>query len=658
MMTTSNVAAQQHSVITQCRVCHNDVPSGAFCGYCGAHLYQLPGNGPDQLRIRAYAAEPSEQLLRLSLASTLFPHLSPRSQSAFRAALGLLIISLVVLALLRWQAAEIAVSALGLPLLFVAYLQQANAIRDLGLRVVLLTSLIGAGLGAAWALLTGRFLANSYLGVAGAGQVGARLIGQGVGISVVGAILMVVPAALMRFFRPASRESLDGYLIGALGAFCYTAAAILSRTAPQLSSGLVAHHKPVSVLLMQAGIQGVATPLTAAAAGGLVGAAFWFTRRAQPQRGPLRSAVISALSVVILVHAVLGIIDIASLTPAVQLGLRLLVAGIALLALRIGLHLGLLHEQPDSTRGVPVLCFHCRHVVPDMPFCSNCGAAARAASRTARHTRRAAAKASAQAAPTGVFPGYAVPPGSYNVPLQRSTSPARLILAVGACLAVAVAVVSAISVKTTPAPVHYACPPDCGRPPIGPPVGGEPGQAPGAEPPAPPQPPAAPPVAVKTFPRFTSKDGAFSVAYLPSANIEKNDNGITLTFDKIDGEIRLFGTPANNRTPRQVVEQYIQKNYRTAQTAYQIPNAMVGYEPGYGEVDDFSLEDPNAASTRGRLLVMTAVKNGLALVAVANGPMIRFTPRTSPHPSAVNLMIAQLLGNSVNTFTWNKPASQ
>jgi hypothetical protein len=106
-----------------------------------------------------------------------------------------------------------------------------------------------------------------------------------------------------------------------------------------------------------------------------------------------------------------------------------------------------------------------------------------------------------------------------------------------------------------------------------------------------------------------------------------------------------------------VVGQYIQKNYRTAQTAYQIPNAIVGYEPGYGEVDDFSLEDPNAASTRGRLLVMTAVKNGLALVAVAEGPMIRFTPRTSAHPSAVNMMIAQPMGNSVNSFTWNKPAS-
>ena len=389
----------------------------------------------------------------------------------------------------------------------------------------------------------------------------------------------------------------------------------------------------------------------------LTGVALWFNPRGRTRHGPLRRAVIGALAVVVVLYGGLGVVDVASVAPAVQLGLNLIIAAIALLALRIGVHLALLHEQPDPTRGEAVLCFHCRHAVPDMAFCPNCGAAARASSRTARNARRAVAEASTGATPSGLFPGYGVPPGSYTALLPRSTSPAALIGAVTAVLAVAVATVSAISVKASPAAVRYACPPDCGRPPIGPPVGGDPGQASAAEPPEI-VPPHEPPVAVKTYPRFTSKDGAFSVAYLPAADVTKSDDGITMTFDQVDGEIRLFGTPADNRTPRQIVEQYIQKNYRTAQTSYQIPNAMVGYEPGYGEVDDFSLENPNAASKRGRLLVMTAVKNGLALVAVAEGPMIRFTPRTSGHPSAVNMMIAQLMGNSVNSFTWNKSAGQ
>lgn len=656
-MTTSSTAAQQDSAIVQCRVCHCDVPSGAFCGYCGAHLYQLPGSGPDRLRADSYVAEPNEQLVRLSLISSLFPHLLPRSRTAFRVALGLLMVLLVVVALMRWQAALIAVSVFGVAALFIAYVRQAGVRSDLGRPVIAWTSLAGLVLGAGWAYLTGPVLASTYLSVLGAGNGGGRLLAQGLSIPVLGALLMLVPVVLARVYRPASRESLDGYAIGARSALFFTAAAIAVRAAPQLSNGLVAHHKPAGVLLMQAGVQGLAMPLTAAAAGGLTGLALWFTGRGPSQGGPRRRAVIAALTVVVVIYAALGIVDVARLTPAVQLGWHLVLAAIALLALRIGVHLALLREQPDTTRGEAVLCVHCCHVVPGMAFCPNCGAASRASSRVARSARRAVAEAPLGAAPAAMFPGYGVPPGSYSAPLPRSTSPAGLILAVAAALAVAVATVSVISVKVTPAAAHYACPPDCGRPPIGPPVGGEPGQAPAPEPPVA-TPPNQPPVAVQTYPRFTSKDGGFSVAYLPAADVTKTDDGITMTFDRIEGEIRLFGTPANNRTPRQIVEQYIEKNYRTAKTAYQIPNAMVGYEPGYGEVDDFSNENPNATSARGRLLVMTAVKNDLALVAVAEGPMLRFTPRTSAHPSAVNMIIAQLMGNSVNSFTWNKPAAQ
>jgi hypothetical protein len=656
-MTTMSAAPQQSSAIVQCRVCQSDVPSGAFCGYCGSHLFQLPGDGPDRLRSDAYAAEPNEQLVRLSLISTLFPHLLPRSRTAFRVALALIMVALIVTALLRWQAALIAISVVAVPVLFVGYIRQTGVRRDLGLPTVALTSLTGLVLGAGWAYLTGPVLADSYLNVLGPGHSGVRLVAQGLNIPVLGAMLMVVPAVVGRLLRSASREALDGYVIGARAALFFTAAAIAVRAAPQLANGLVAQHKPVAVLLMQAGVQGLAMPLTAAAAGGLTGVALWFDRRGRTQRGPARRAVIWALVVVVVIYGVLGVVDIANIAPALQLGLHVIVAAIALLALRTGVHLALLREQPDAARGEAALCLHCRHAVPDMPFCPNCGVAARAASRTARSARRAVAETSIGTAQAGLFPGYGVPPGSYRAPLPRSTSPTGLVLTVAAVIAVAIAAVSAISVKVTPVAVHYACPPDCGRPPIGPPVGGEPGQAPVAEPPVA-TPPTEPPVAIKTYPRFTSADGAFSVAYLPAADVRKSDDGITLTFDQMDGEIKLFGTPANNRTPRQIVEQYIHSNYRTAQTAYQIPNAMVGYEPGYGEVDDFSLENPNAASKRGRLLVMTAVKNDLALVAVADGPMVRFTPRNSGHASAVNMMIAQLLGNSVNSFTWNKSVDQ
>ena len=85
---------------------------------------------------------------------------------------------------------------------------------------------------------------------------------------------------------------MDGFVIGALGAISFTAAATLTRLAPQFATGVIAGDRPTSVLLVQAGVQGVAVPLTAASMGGLVGAALWFGRR-----NLVVSSVLGALAV-------------------------------------------------------------------------------------------------------------------------------------------------------------------------------------------------------------------------------------------------------------------------------------------------------------------------------------------------------------------------
>jgi hypothetical protein len=48
----------------------------------------------------------------------------------------------------------------------------------------------------------------------------------------------------------------------------------------------------------------------------------------------------------------------------------------------------LLHEAHDALEGAPLLCPECHHIVPDMAFCPNCGAATRASSRSSRSHRR------------------------------------------------------------------------------------------------------------------------------------------------------------------------------------------------------------------------------------------------------------------------------
>jgi hypothetical protein len=372
-----------------CRVCGTEVPSGAFCGFCGAHLSTHPSNGPDWLRLRAYAPAVGEHVLRLSIVSSLFPHLPHRSRAAFRAGFAALIVLFIVFALMRWQAPLVAISSLGFALLYLLFLEETDVYGDDDLPVgtLLLTTVLGVAFGVGWALWTGPIVASSYYTLGGLSTQAVLL--NGLAIPLGGAVLMLAPALLVALLRPRQLESLDGFLIGSLGAIAFTAAGTLTRLAPQLASGLVASQQRVDSLLIEAGIQGVAVPVTAAASGGLVGATLWVATTAQRQqrRRAVGAAVLTVL-VVFVVYGVLGLIDVSRLWPPLQLLWHLVIAAAAILAVRIAVHLALLHEAREELRGAAIHCAECHHVVPDMAFCPNCGTATRASSRTSRDHRR------------------------------------------------------------------------------------------------------------------------------------------------------------------------------------------------------------------------------------------------------------------------------
>lgn len=82
------------------------------------------------------------------------------------------------------------------------------------------------------------------------------------------------------------------------------------------------------------------------------------------------------------------------------------------------------------------------------------------------------------------------------------------------------------------------------------------------------------------------------------------------------GTLRLFGTPAAGRDARQVVDDVIAEAFPDAAVAYELPNATAGYQLGYGVAADFA--PPNRSDPL-RVMVIAAVKNDLALVAVAEG---------------------------------------
>ncbi|MDQ2635660.1 MAG: zinc ribbon domain-containing protein, partial [Actinomycetota bacterium] len=347
----------------------------------------------DWLRVRDYGAAPDEHLLAPSPTSSLFPHLPQRSRTAFRLGLVVLLATLATFTLLRLPAALVTVAALGLPVLFVIYLWESDAFRDFGFRTLARTAALGVGLGLGWVLLTEATITRSYeLGLT-EGIDWDRILRDGVVIPVGGVVLMLVPAVIVRMARPPTREALDGFLVGALGALAFTAASTLAHLAPQFGTGVVSR-QPMESLLVEAGIRGVAEPVTAAAAGGLIGAALWFRRppSKQNQRPALVRGVLVGFAVSVLtVCLALGVVDAAAPAQLFMLAMHLLLAAVGLLLLRIGLHLALLHEAHDEIQAdEPLLCPHCGHVVPDMAFCPACGVATRASSRSSRRFRRTA----------------------------------------------------------------------------------------------------------------------------------------------------------------------------------------------------------------------------------------------------------------------------
>ncbi|WP_328362459.1 zinc ribbon domain-containing protein [Mycobacterium sp. NBC_00419] len=391
-MTTDSDTGANGVPRVECSVCEIDVPAGAFCGYCGGHLTSEPGPGPKWLRQDTFGAAPNESVLRPSIASSLFPHLPNQSRTPFRIGLALVLVGLVGFAVLKLPAALITVAALGLPLLFVLYISESSVYRDVSALSLAVAALLGLGLGVGWVLLTGEMVARAYGVPMAAGLAIHHLVREGVIIPAGGMILMLVPTFVVRLIERRSRESLDGFAIGALAALMFTAAATLTRLAPQFATGLLAHARPFMSLLVEAVICGVTIPLTGAVAGGMVGIALWFKGQTEnPHEHPARTrAALWLLAIlVVLIHTGVAITDIVGMPQMQMLVIHLAMTIIVLVLLRIALQMALLREAKDPIQeDEPLLCVHCEHVVPDMAFCPACGVATRASSRSSRQERR------------------------------------------------------------------------------------------------------------------------------------------------------------------------------------------------------------------------------------------------------------------------------
>ena len=207
----------------------------------------------------------------------------------------------------------------------------------------------------------------------------------------------------------------------------------------------------------------------------------------------------------------------------------------------------------------------------------------------------------------------------------------RVLAFAAAGVACAAAAATVLSLLTTPGVAPYRCPPECGRPPTGEPV--------------------------ETNPRYSSDDGAFSVNHPVAGAAYRTTflpNGVILRYTGGDtGTMVLLGEPAENRSPQDIAHALIEEKYPDATVSYEIPNASVGYQPGYGVVADDYPQNSTGKYARLRIIVLVAVKHDYALIAAAVGPYRQFTPDYgSGRPSGANLELAGDMGKYVNSFRW------
>ena len=232
---------------------------------------------------------------------------------------------------------------------------------------------------------------------------------------------------------------------------------------------------------------------------------------------------------------------------------------------------------------------------------------------------------------TTIAPGYSVFPGTYTATAPVKTSHRRLVVVWVVAIAVVAAGLVVLSGAIDKPAARYVCPPDCGAPPLGEPV--------------------------MINPRFTAADGSFSVSYPAEGSayeVTTAADGVMANLQAGDGGMmRLFSEPAAGRSPRDIAIALVNKTFPDTKTAYEIPNAMVGYQPGFGMAADCWPQGATANYSRMRIIVMVAVKDDLALIAGAVGPYHAFGPDFgSGKPSAANLQLALDMGKYVNSFSW------
>ena len=577
MSTTAEAAPARVS----CPYCGAAGPGSPFCGACGAHLAHHDRRKAAR-RLHSYAAFPDEPLFRASVVSSLFPQLASQSRTAFRLAFGLFAVVLLALALAaRLGPAVVAVSALGVPLLFLFYLVEILPAEKGSVPPVAALFLIGGGLGAAFALLLGSTVSSALIPTLTLSWASAAVLSSALLAPVVAQLLMVLPVLVLSSRRPARSHALDGFTAGATSALGFSFAVVLTELSSGVKAGEVTHG-PVLGVLTEAVLRGVSAPLVSAALTGYIGATLWIRNDARTAAGGhwLTSLPV-AFALALVLQVGLGFADVARLPDAVLIVVHLFAALFALAVLRVGLHHVLLHEQRNVGSGKSRSCPHCENDVPAMPFCPTCGVSENAPSSG--------------------------PSDGVGTRLKHRFRPGVLLAAVIGGLALATTLFVALA-----ATVSTHAPSPCTSLRCFSPFG---------------------PLRIENGTTYRSTEG-WGDTWYPAAAVlntrglkttaSSSPEQLRLTFSSSsapaeDGDLILLGIPARGHAAAQLVSVLQQANAPNATPDYVLPGATVGYHLGYGESFQTTPYSADGNGVTYEIVITCAVENGYGVCGYVSG---------------------------------------
>ena len=639
-----------------CPCCGVVVPDARFCGACGAHL--VHGGRRASQRLHAYAAFPDEPVFRLSVVTSIFPHLSHRAKAPFRIAFAVIVVLLLIFSLAGTAAPLIAVSALSVPLLFGLYIWEVDPYEGSFLPPTFLCLLLGAGLGAGWAIVGGSYVDKALIPSLNPSLTSHSTLVAAIAVPAIGQLLATVPMVVARAFQRGRIESLDGFVAGATGALGFTLAATIDLMSPWLSNGQLTHQSFLANIT-QVILRGVALPLVTALATGFIGMAFWTKSggRATSARGVWLTSPASALALALLVQVGLGFTDIAALSDAVLIGIHVAALGLLTLAMRVGLHYVLLHEALDVTIGAPRVCPNCSHLVPAMAFCPQCGVADRAVARPHRLgatwplingiTSPGESPTDPEAPSSGTQWPSAPPgarglkvgfPGAHELasPTHRVSHRTKVLVVVGGLGLLTVTLI-VVALLATPGPAPSCSPLTCQGPPIG-----HLGQQQGAAGPS------------ETSSILYKNSKGFSLRYPPQPEVQKGSGGIDLTYDYVKGGVSsldVVGGSADGATAETAVENVAASEFPDTPPTYELPDPWVGYQPAYGAAYSVQPASANGSTQTDQVVVVASVKNGFAIVVLEEGALLPTVTSTSPffngHPSPARVNMAYGFGDFI-----------